>query len=76
MPGSKGILSDEEIWSNGLFIRHLPPAGRGDPPSFLANKALEAVGQRGGSHAWTIDGEAVVPPFAKGRRVESGLPGV
>ncbi|WP_254063839.1 c-type cytochrome [Granulicella sp. S190] len=32
MPGSKGILSDEEIWSTILFIRHLPPAGSlGDP---------------------------------------------
>jgi mono/diheme cytochrome c family protein len=27
MPASKGILSDEEIWSTVLFIRHLPPAG-------------------------------------------------
>src|SRR6201997_3659782 len=33
MPGSKGILSDEEIWSTVLFIRHLPAAGSlGDPP--------------------------------------------
>jgi mono/diheme cytochrome c family protein len=32
MPGSKGVLSDEEIWSTVLFIRHLPPAGSlGDP---------------------------------------------
>jgi mono/diheme cytochrome c family protein len=32
MPGSKGILSDEEIWSTVLFIRHLPPPGSlGDP---------------------------------------------
>lgn len=35
MPGSKGILSDEEIWSAILFIRHLPPAGSlGDPPMY------------------------------------------
>jgi mono/diheme cytochrome c family protein len=35
MPGSKGILSDEEIWSTVLFIRHLPPAGSlGDPPMY------------------------------------------
>jgi mono/diheme cytochrome c family protein len=35
MPGSKGILSDEEIWSTVLFIRHLPPAGTlGDPPMY------------------------------------------
>ncbi len=32
MPGSKGILSDEEIWSTVLYIRHLPVAGSlGDP---------------------------------------------
>lgn len=35
MPGAKGILSDEEIWSAVLFIRHLPPAGSlGDPPMY------------------------------------------
>jgi mono/diheme cytochrome c family protein len=35
MPGSKGILSDEEIWSIVLYIRHLPPAGSlGDPPMY------------------------------------------
>ena len=35
MPASKGILSDEEIWSTVLFIRHLPPAGSlGDPPMY------------------------------------------
>jgi mono/diheme cytochrome c family protein len=27
MPGSKGVLSDEELWSIVVFIRHLPPAG-------------------------------------------------
>lgn len=32
MPASKGILSDEEIWSTVLFIRNLPPAGSlGEP---------------------------------------------
>jgi mono/diheme cytochrome c family protein len=32
MPGSRGILSDDEIWSIVLFIRNLPPAGSlGDP---------------------------------------------
>jgi mono/diheme cytochrome c family protein len=35
MPASKGILSDEEIWSTVLFIRHLPPAASlGDPPMY------------------------------------------
>jgi mono/diheme cytochrome c family protein len=27
MPGSKGTLNDEELWSIVLFLRHLPPAG-------------------------------------------------
>jgi mono/diheme cytochrome c family protein len=35
MPGSKGILSDDEIWATVLFIRHLPPAGSlGDPTMY------------------------------------------
>jgi cytochrome c553 len=32
MPASRGILSDEEIWSIVEYLRHLPPAGsRGEP---------------------------------------------
>jgi mono/diheme cytochrome c family protein len=32
MPGSKGTLSDEEIWSIVIFLRHLPAAGSlGEP---------------------------------------------
>jgi mono/diheme cytochrome c family protein len=27
MPGSKGTLSDDELWSIIVFLRHLPPAG-------------------------------------------------
>ncbi len=27
MPGSKGTLSDDELWSIVRFLRHLPPAG-------------------------------------------------
>jgi len=35
MPGSKGILSDEEIWSIVVFLRHLPPAGSlGEPEMY------------------------------------------
>lgn len=35
MPGSKGILSDEEIWSIVIFLRHLPPAGsQGEPEMY------------------------------------------
>jgi mono/diheme cytochrome c family protein len=35
MPAAKGILTEEEMWSIVLYIRHLPPAGSlGDPPAF------------------------------------------
>lgn len=35
MPGSKGTLSDEEIWSIVAFLRHLPPAGsEGEPKMY------------------------------------------
>ena len=35
MPGSRGTLSDEEIWSIVLYLRHLPPAGSvGEPEMF------------------------------------------
>ena len=35
MPGSKGILSDDEIWSIVVYVRHLPPAGSlGEPEMY------------------------------------------
>jgi len=35
MPGSRGILNDDEIWSIVLYIRHLPAAGSlGEPPMY------------------------------------------
>jgi mono/diheme cytochrome c family protein len=35
MPGSKGILSDDEIWSIVAYLRHLPPAGSvGEPKCY------------------------------------------
>jgi mono/diheme cytochrome c family protein len=35
MPGSKGILSDDEIWSIVVYLRHLPPAGSlGEPDMY------------------------------------------
>jgi mono/diheme cytochrome c family protein len=35
MPSSKGVLSDDEIWSTVLFIRHLPPIGSvGEPEMY------------------------------------------
>ncbi|WP_263352956.1 c-type cytochrome [Acidicapsa acidisoli] len=35
MPGSKNTLSDEEIWSIVIYLRHLPPAGSlGEPEMY------------------------------------------
>jgi mono/diheme cytochrome c family protein len=35
MPGSKGILSDDELWSIVVYLRHLPAAGsQGIPPMY------------------------------------------
>jgi len=35
MPGSQGILSDDELWSIVTYIRHLPPAGSlGEPEMY------------------------------------------
>lgn len=35
MPGSRGTLSDEEIWSIVRYIRHLPPSGSvGEPEMY------------------------------------------
>jgi mono/diheme cytochrome c family protein len=35
MPGSSGILSNQEIWSTVLYIRHLPKAGSvGEPEMY------------------------------------------
>jgi mono/diheme cytochrome c family protein len=35
MPASKGILTDDEVWSIVVYIRHLPAAGSlGEPPMY------------------------------------------
>lgn len=35
MPGSKGTLSDDEIWSIVVYLRHLPPPGSvGEPEMY------------------------------------------
>lgn len=35
MPGSKGTLSDDELWSIVTYLRHLPPAGsQGEPEMY------------------------------------------
>jgi mono/diheme cytochrome c family protein len=37
MPGSKGILSDDEIWSIVVYLRHLPPAGSVSEPEMYTH---------------------------------------
>jgi mono/diheme cytochrome c family protein len=35
MPGSKNILSDDEVWAIVIYLRHLPPAGsQGEPEMY------------------------------------------
>jgi cytochrome c553 len=36
MPASRGILSDEEMWSIVVYLRHLPPAGSLGEPGVYA----------------------------------------
>jgi mono/diheme cytochrome c family protein len=37
MPGSKGTLNDDELWSIVVFLRHLPPAGSQDIPDMYTH---------------------------------------
>jgi mono/diheme cytochrome c family protein len=50
MPASKNILTDEEMWSAVLYIRHLPAAGSQGEPSIFSdddkNKSGQAVAGR------------------------------
>src|SRR5262249_5978730 len=40
MPASRNLLTDEEIWSLVLYIRHLPPAGSlGEPAMYNGDDA-------------------------------------
>jgi mono/diheme cytochrome c family protein len=38
MPGSKDILSDDEIWSIVVYLRHLPPAGSLGEPELYSHQ--------------------------------------
>jgi cytochrome c len=38
MPASKGILTDEEIWSIVVYVRHLPEAGSLGEPKMYAEE--------------------------------------
>jgi cytochrome c553 len=37
MPGSKGMLSDDELWAIIVFLRHLPPAGSQGVPEMYTH---------------------------------------
>jgi mono/diheme cytochrome c family protein len=37
MPASKDILSDDEIWSIVIYLRHLPPAGSAGEPEMYTH---------------------------------------
>jgi len=37
MPGSKGTLSDDELWLIVLYLRHLPPAGSQGAPDMYTH---------------------------------------
>ncbi len=40
MPASRGILSDEEMWSIVVYLRHLPPAGSlGEPRVYSGDES-------------------------------------
>ena len=45
MPASKGILTDEEIWSTVLYIRHLPAAGSLGEPGIYSGDDSEPATQ-------------------------------
>jgi mono/diheme cytochrome c family protein len=46
MPASRGILTDNELWSIVVYIRHLPPAGSlGEPPMYSGDDSAPPVPQ-------------------------------
>jgi mono/diheme cytochrome c family protein len=46
MPGSTGILTDNEIWSIVVYIRHLPPAGSlGEPAMYSGDPSPTPTAQ-------------------------------
>jgi hypothetical protein len=41
MPASKGVLTDEEIWSVVVYLRHLPAAGSlGEPAMYSGDESI------------------------------------
>ena len=49
MPASKGILSDDEIWSIVVYLRHLPPAGSLGEPCFYTGECAPAEKSKSGA---------------------------
>ena len=48
MPGAKGILTDMEIWSIVVYLRHLPPAGSlGDPIAYVDDPCDKSHAEEG-----------------------------
>jgi mono/diheme cytochrome c family protein len=45
MPAARGILTDEEIWSTVLYIRHLPPAGSLGEPAIYSGETSGSSSQ-------------------------------
>lgn len=43
MPASKDILSDEEIWSIVVYLRHLPPKGSLGEPSVYSDEEVDRL---------------------------------
>jgi mono/diheme cytochrome c family protein len=47
MPASKGVLTDEEMWSIVLYIRHLPSAGSVGGPELYSGEATSVGSNQG-----------------------------
>jgi mono/diheme cytochrome c family protein len=49
MPAARGILTDQEIWSTVLYIRHLPPAGSLGEPAIYRGETSSSYSQSAAS---------------------------
>ncbi len=48
MPGSRGILNEDEIWSIVVYIRHLPPPGSLGEPQMYSGESCPGAGTNTG----------------------------
>lgn len=58
MPGSKGILTDEEIWDAVIYIRHLPKAGSVGEPVMYSGDDCDANSEGDASKAEPSKGKS------------------